>query len=329
MSPLSLDSPFLTRTPTKEAAPLLSRRALLAISFGGLITQSVASAERELDTGFKLVTCSAWSPDGRKLACASAEGELAWWEWPSRRKLGVLNGHSKRITSLSWNVDSKRLASAGWDSEILIWDTTMNQISRKMLAPGGVAAWSPDGKRMAVSYGNSGLALFDDLAGSPTRVLLGWSAAVSWSPDGSRLASASGSRVTLWDARSGLASKLLVPTARLLTPPVWCRRGTALVVPAANNSVEVVEVTAGAIVRKLKNTPVASIAGTGDGIRAALWEREGKVRVWNLTDGQIEGEFEAPRSGTDSLAWHPEGRLIALCSLNGRVRFAENRTGEL
>lgn len=285
----------------------MTRRTILTASAAALLAGNAHAAERELNTGFKTVTCSAWSPDGKLLACASAEGELGLWEWPSRRKLGELAGHSKRITCLSWNADGKRLASAGWDSEVFIWDTVTQRISQKLLAPGGIAAWSPDGRRIAVSYGSSGLALFDDLAGAPTRVLLGRSSAASWSPDGKRLASAGGGRVVLWDAHSGLASPLVVPSAGSLYPPVWCRKGTALVLPGANQSVEVVDATTGAIVRRLKNLAVVTIAGAANGVRAALWDREAKVQIWNVADGQIEGEFQALRSGTDSLAWHPEG----------------------
>lgn len=290
------------------------------------------TAPRELDTGFKAVTCVAWSPDGKRLACASAGGDLALWDWPSQRKLALLKGHARRISCLSWNADNRRLASAGDDSEVWLWDTLVGNDLDRRLAPGGFVAWSPNGKRLLSSYGVRALALIDDFDEPPTRVLLHASQPLSaaWSPDGASLAAAESSgKVTLWDANSGTAIPPMLMSGDPQLPPCWCRKGSGIVVPAATKSVDLLDVKTGAIVRSLKNTQVAGMTLSSDQERAALATREGKLRVWNLANGQVESEFQVETASPLGSCWHPGGKTLAYCAPEGRVRFIEMRSYEL
>jgi len=75
-----------------------------------------------------------WSPDGRKLACASFDGTVVVWE--SRRgsmshwdQIASLEGHENEVKSVAWSGfgDGRWLATCGRDKRVWVWE----QVARR------------------------------------------------------------------------------------------------------------------------------------------------------------------------------------------------------
>jgi WD40 repeat protein len=63
-----------------------------------------------------------FSPDGRRLASAGADGTVRVWDAASGQELLTLKGHTSKVYGVSFSLDGRRLASAGEDKTVRVWD---------------------------------------------------------------------------------------------------------------------------------------------------------------------------------------------------------------
>ncbi len=72
---------------------------------------------------------AAYSPDGRWLITAGADGQLIWRDAASRGITEVIKAHDAEISCLLMNSDGQLFITGDWNGRLKVWDT----ISRKML----------------------------------------------------------------------------------------------------------------------------------------------------------------------------------------------------
>uniref|UniRef100_A0ACB8E6B2 WD repeat-containing protein 1 n=1 Tax=Sphaerodactylus townsendi TaxID=933632 RepID=A0ACB8E6B2_9SAUR len=79
----------------------------------------------------RFVNCVRFSPDGNKLASASADGQIFIYDGKTGEKVGALGGskaHDGGIYAISWSPDGSQLLSASGDKTAKIWDVGANSI---------------------------------------------------------------------------------------------------------------------------------------------------------------------------------------------------------
>src|SRR6266849_6749878 len=149
----------------------------------------------------------AWSPDGKRLASASADGTVRVWDASSGQTTLTYIGHTDQVLSVAWSPDGKRLASASVDKTVRVWDASSGQTTLTYTGHTDAVrslAWSPDGKRLASASLDKTVRVWDASSGRTTLTYTGHTDqvySVAWSPDGTHLASASLDqtvRVWLW-----------------------------------------------------------------------------------------------------------------------------------
>jgi RNA polymerase sigma factor (sigma-70 family) len=81
--------------------------------------------ERQRFTGHRgEINATAFSPDGKTLASASADGTIRLWEMATGKERGRFTGHQGLVNALVFSSDGRLLASASEDTTVLVWDVT-------------------------------------------------------------------------------------------------------------------------------------------------------------------------------------------------------------
>jgi WD40 repeat protein/tRNA A-37 threonylcarbamoyl transferase component Bud32 len=237
----------------------------------------------------------AFSGDGKLLASGSADSTIRLWDVATGREKASLHGHSSLVQSVALSGDGKLLASAGirvdprpnkLRAEVKLWDVATGQ--EKATLPGhnserASVAFSGDSKLLASTEGGT-IKLWDLASGQQKAALkghIGTVYSVAFSGDGKLLASAGSGTIELWDMASGQEK----PTFMRRTPGVYfvafSRDGTLL-------------------------------ASAGIRVDPKTKKSGGEVTLWDVATGQEEATFKGLPFGVTSVAFSPDGKLLAL-----------------
>lgn len=195
------------KATTKEPVVTVSDRPLRVID-ADVMADVVAA--RRMEEHADIIYDLSWSPDGARIATASADKLVIVWDAATGKKLLALEGHTEAVMGVGWSPDGKRLATAGADNSVMIWDAETGKRLRKLENHTmGVLCveWSADSKWLASGGRDNRVVIWDAQPGSVKQSLEGHRGLVfdvAWAHEGGRLASASGdSRVIVWDSADG------------------------------------------------------------------------------------------------------------------------------
>jgi WD40 repeat protein len=281
------------------------------------------------------VTSAVFSPDGRRIASASADNTVRLWDAGTGQPVGEpLRGHENMVDSVAFSPDGRRLASGSADTTVRLWDAATGQPVGEPLHPNNVVmsvAFSPDGRRLASASGDT-VRLFDAATGQPVgEPLRGHDdlvLSVAFSPDGRRLASASVDKtVRVWDAGTGQpVGEPLRGHDEMVESVAFSPDGRRLASAGSDQTVRLWDVGTGQPVGEPlrgHDGGVTSVAFSPDGRRLVSGADDHTVRVWDAASWQ-------PMLGHDDAAaakFSDDGRRIVSGGLDRTVRWWDAATG--
>jgi WD40 repeat protein/serine/threonine protein kinase len=240
----------------------------------------------------------AYSPEGRWLAAACAEG-IRVWDASTYRELRTISvlptfPGRPRVIALTFAPEG-RLASVveAREQEVSLWDVA---IGRKLLSPKGHAefvrglAFSPDGRRLAVvSQGRD-------------------------QPQG---------QLNVWDAATGQELLTVKAQARFGPGLAYSPDGRLLATTDAG-TVRLRDAATGKEVRSFEGGAVV-VAFSPDG----RWLAAGgnQLWVWDLAEGKEVFRYKGQGGTAENLAFSPGGRWLAATGLITTTRVWEVATG--
>src|SRR5437879_1178806 len=96
-----------------------------------------------------------FSPDGKTLAVAYVNGEVALWDVASGKLLRARATGAEEVYTLDWGKQSDVLVTAGLKGKILLWNPADLTVLKELAAPEWVirVRFSPDGDRLLSAGG--------------------------------------------------------------------------------------------------------------------------------------------------------------------------------
>jgi DNA-binding beta-propeller fold protein YncE len=222
-----------------------------------------------------VVSCVAFTADGKQLATASFDKTVRLWDTATHKLQKTLTGHSDFVYSVAFSPDGQWLVSASKDRTVKMVETATG---KSLLTFSGMdqdvltVAVSPDGKQIVSSGLEPPMCWWNPKTGERVRRQNGHGVAVHevcFSKDGKRIASAGADRtVRLWASDTGNVQQTI---------------------------------NVGSIVYAVALTP--------DGQRVAVGSADGLVRLYDTAGRHLVTLLSLPPAGEqhDWLAIAPEG----------------------
>lgn len=247
-----------------------------------------------------------FAPDGRDVLAVGSGHDVRLFATDGTRAPIVLGGFTGEVTTGAWSPDGARVAAGDTEGRIAVWMRAGGAPVATMESPGGVSmlAWSPDGQFVAAARSKTDAGIWP-AAGGPVRPLLGHTqpvSALAWSPAGALVATGGmDQQVRLFDATGRLVRRLC------------CHKAA-----------------------------VTAIAFSPKGDRVATGSEDRDVIIWDVATGRRLHVLTVPddeevliaadqgRFGTvTSLAWSPDGSLLAVGATDRTVRIWTTERGRL
>ncbi len=248
------------------------------------------------------MTAAAFSPDGRKLVSARADGMLLLWNVAAAGEAwepaGVLAGPGPAVYDVAFSPDGRTLAVASEDGSVTLWDMTVpQQVGEPWLGHSDAVlsvAFSPDGRLLASGGRDTAIILWEVATGRTVgEPLTGHPDAVhdlAFSPDGRLLASAGrGSGTTdvfVWDVAGGRLLRRLAGHQNWVNGVSFSPDGRYLASGGADGAVMLWDVQRWRPLGRpliAYGSEVWSVTFSPDGLALASGGRDGTVALWDMS----------------------------------------------
>jgi WD40 repeat protein/DNA-binding SARP family transcriptional activator/tRNA A-37 threonylcarbamoyl transferase component Bud32 len=237
------------------------RRLLVPVSTGVSVVDVATGREAlVLGEGRAEATDARYSPSGRWVASAHADGTVRVWDVATGRQLFTAGGHRSQVNRVEWSGDGRRLATAGNDGTARVFDivdgvaTEVAVLSARDTASGlGGLALSADGDRvMTGDWALASVKVWDVSAQAGVELPL--PSNVLFAEAGRAMVESAGGGVAWWDFATG--EEVPVPEPEGVEGEAWLVEPSPdgeLVLFGTDAGLSLHDATSGRLVRSLPN----------------------------------------------------------------------------
>ncbi|WP_328779658.1 helix-turn-helix domain-containing protein [Streptomyces canus] len=247
---------------------------------------------------------------------------------PLRKRLV---GGTEPVDSLALSPDGHTVAANSRDGKVRIWSLPGGRLRHTFTGPDDssqVAAFSPDGRTLAVATGGV-IRRWDPVTGKQLGTLTipgGSVRGIAFSPDSRTVAAASAATVRVWDVATGRKRRGFTghpyPEAVAFGPD-----GRTVAAVGLNGLVRVWDVATGRT-RTVRGGRIdgRAVVFSPDGRTYAV-RVDGAVQLREVATGIVRHTLKDVPVGMSELAFAPDGRTIAVPSLDDTVRLWDTASG--
>jgi WD40 repeat protein/beta-lactamase regulating signal transducer with metallopeptidase domain len=272
-----------------------------------------------------------YSKDGKIVTSAGSGPTIRHWDAATGNELYLeFEGHRNGVAAVAVTPDGKRIASGG--ESIRLWDAATGKVAHKIDVKGGVAclAFSPDGKLLASGGRDRLVHLWDAETGKSQGELKGHKNGIcglAFSRDGKLLASGDvQSTVKVWDVKDAKEIKEIDNKSGTETLSMaFAPDNKTLICAGAHNDSSFLPKAGDTIKingKEVKFDGIINIQGV------AMSRKEGNfVLQWDIDSGKEVRKFGGLKDKIRSLAFSPDGKLVAAASKDGKVCIWDAQSG--
>lgn len=265
-----------------------------------------------------IVTCIAFSSDGKWLVTGSQDGTAKLWDVKGRKLIHSFEVTPGAVWSVGFSPERDLVMTAGAGDQVKFWDTKDFHLVSEL--PGQIASLSKTGSVVAISHSSpffwerSGFVeLRDYRTGAKLKGISSKARAVALSPDGKRLAGAGPSHdVEIWDVASG--EKIgAISTQKPIWSVTFSPDSKKLLTTDWSNEASLWELDLLVSPRKLKghNLTVWSAMFSPNGKQIVTTGSDQTIRIWDTATLETEGVLRGHGNEVWCAALTPDGRFLA------------------
>jgi len=278
----------------------------------------------------KGVSSVRFSPDGTRLASASADKTVRIWRVADGACLATLVGHEKGCSECAWSKCGRYVVSASDDKNVHLW--CVDPDAPQKTAPAAKQDANDDVQNDDVRTNDDVQNDDDDdvsnvqtrpaFFGECLRVFAGHTAhvfSVDLSPAGNVLVTGSvDETVRLWDVLRGTCMNVLPAHSDPVTSVRFSPDGTTVCSGSYDGLVRLWSVATGACLKTFR-------AGPGDARKKTFGNK--LVTPGGVADDAYAGYNSAPPPPVGHVRFTPNGLFLLISTLDGCIRLADTRTG--
>ncbi len=283
------------------------------------------------------VTGVAFSADGQRLASASSDQTVKFWDVLKGEEATTVASKIKEVQALAFSRDGHWLAAENSINTVTLWDAATGREVRKFSSnkPLGVLgsswvysiAFSPDGRWLAAGLDDKTVRLWEVETGRSIRDLTAAHRSViytAFSPDGRWLASGGDDKtIKIWEVATGKEIRTLRGHKKAVYAAVFSSNGRYLASASADKTVKLWDIATGREIRTLTGhgSDVTSIAFSPDSrwLASGSWDKT--IKIWDVQTGQELRTLTGYDHHIYAVAFDSQGRWLASGSEDGTIKL--------